>query len=173
MSSAELEQRIAALEKTVERLQTLQIAKSVLATATTAAAQSMANNVFTIVQYDTIEYDPDSHITTGASWRFIAKVPGDYLVVCSLLFASTTTWALGEAGSLAVFKNGVQFKQVDRRDEMSSSGTGQYKKLGGSCIVPNLVVGDYIDIRVYQNSGAALTLHTDASFNYANICRIA
>jgi hypothetical protein len=35
-----------------------------------------------------------------------------------------------------------------------------------------LAAGDYVDVRVYQNSGAALALFNDDDFNYVDIWRL-
>jgi hypothetical protein len=166
-----LDQRVQALELELERLRVISVPRAVVARCETAAGQSIPNGAATIIDYGTVSFDPDSHVTTGASWRFTAKLAGYYRITAAACFNGSTTWALGEVGDLRLFKNGAEVSKLDRDDEMNSGVTSQFKFLAGSDLVV-LAVDDYIDVRLFQNSGGALPLFTNATFNYVAINRI-
>ena len=83
---------------------------------------------------------------------------GLLVVETALLFASTTAWALGEAGAVRLYKNGSDNWELDRDDEMDSSGGALYKQVAG-CKSVWMNPGDYVDLRVYQATGGALALY--------------
>ncbi len=173
MSASDSEQarRIVALEKQVHDLMRDTHPRPVVARAATATAQSIPNTTPTIVDYNIVTFDADSHLTTGAAWRFTAKVAGYYQVNAAILFAATTTWALVEWGNLALYKNAVYYSNFERADGMDSSAAGLFKCLRGSDVV-QLAVGDSIDVRASHISGGALTLFNGAVFNYVSIAKV-
>lgn len=144
--------------------------QGVAARATTAAGQSISNNTETVVNFGTVEFDTDNAITTGAGWRFTAPFNGNYLVSAAIMFASTTTWSDIELGALILRKNGSLYAYLDRKDSYGSA-SGVLMQLGGTSLV-NLNAGEYIDIRVLQNSGAALALFNSSQYNHVNIAKV-
>jgi hypothetical protein len=136
----------------------------------TSAGQSIPHATWTIVDFDSRELDTHRAVTTGASWRFTAPVEGVYVVSASIMFAATTTWADGEVGDLSVYKNGSLVFSLDRTNSNGSSASVNMR-LGGSTAV-RLDVADYIDIRIYQGSGAALALQGEARYNRVAIYRV-
>jgi len=135
----------------------------------TDAGQSIPNNAAAvIINFEDVDYDTDSAVTIGAAWKFTAPATGYYHLDCFILFSTTTGWAQGERGHLAVYKNGVSLAVLSRNDYEGNPG---YMPLSGSTTV-HLTINDYIDIRVQQNSGAALALLTDATFCYVNIEKV-
>lgn len=161
-SAADLWRRIAELERQVNVAHVQERPRFVGARATQSSAQSISNNTVTIVNFSTVDDDPYSLVTTGGFWKFTAPLAGRYMVAAQVLFASTLTWADGEGSSISLYKNGVEVAVLDRDDVGSSLAT--YRRLGGTDYV-QLAKNDYIDIRVVQNSGAALALHTSALYN--------
>lgn len=135
----------------------------------TAAGQSIPNGIFTIVDFGTQDYDSGSLVTVGAAWKFTAAVAGYYRVSSQLLFSSTANWVLGESGENTLYKNGVAVCNMGRNDHISSAA--QYKQIQGYTEL-YLAAADYIDIRVYQQSGAALTLFADATHNFITVSKI-
>lgn len=138
---------------------------------TTNAGQSIPNGAFTIVDFEDLVYDTDTAVTTGASWKFTcpAGQGGPYRINIMLLFTSTATWAAAEYAQASVYKGGSVYTHIARNT--SESATTLNKELSGSADV-YLSAGNYIDIRVFQNSGAALALHNDGLYNYVSISRI-
>jgi len=144
--------------------------RTVFASYSTNAGQSISNNASPqeIIDFEDKTADTHSAVTVGASWKFTAPVRLVYTVRAHILYTSTTTWALAEIGSLSLFKNGARFRALDRNDNMDSSAGALYKRLHGSCSLL-LEPGDYISIRTYQTSGAALALHNDGEFCWVTI----
>jgi hypothetical protein len=163
--------RLRDLERRMERTGTIDRARPIVARAETATALNIPNNTLTIVQYDTITFDPLSLITTGAAWKFTAPIAGYYFVRAAAAIQSTLTWAAGEAGDIRLYKNGAMYSALDRNDEMASGAVAQIKTLYGGDVV-ELAAGGTIDVRMVQSSGGALTLHPFAVQNYISIQRI-
>jgi hypothetical protein len=145
-------------------------AAPILARYSTDAGQSIPDTTVTIVDFEDVTYDPDSLVTIGAAWHFTAVTAGYYGISAIILFAATTTWADAEAGSLDLYKNGALFSHLDRKDSYGSASS-VYMALGGDDLV-YLAVGDILDIRVNQISGAALALHNNGVWNHVAIWKI-
>lgn len=137
---------------------------------TTNAGQSISNATITIVDFEDKTFDTHGAVTTGASWKFTASSTGYFKIHAAVLLSSTTTWGDTESGDLYLYKNGVLYSIMDRKDNYTS-GSSVFMQLGGSDIA-YLNAGDYVDIRLYQNSGAALALYTDSNYNFVTIERI-
>ena len=86
-----------------------------------------------------------------------------------MMFTNTTAWAAGEQGTLHIYKNGVIYSILGRKDNYTS--TNSFMQLNGSDLVP-LIPGDTINIRVSQASGGALALYNDQTYNYVAIEKI-
>lgn len=109
---------------------------SIAATETVAAkyfiAGSVASSTSAPVDFATKDFDTHGAVTTGASWKFTAPVPGKYRVSMTLATASS-------ASGVYVYKNGSQNTALC---DIASTAFGS-----GSTLV-SLVAGDYIDIRL-------------------------
>lgn len=129
----------------------------------TAAGQSIPNSTFTIVDFGTKDFDTHGLVTTGASWKFTAISSG-YFRIGTHIRVSTALNAVNFAAR--IYKNGAAGPAIaDTSTDNSASGRGD---ITGSTIV-ELVAGDYVDIRVVQNSGGAVTLLSDADYVYIDI----
>ncbi len=119
---------------------------------TTTAAQTYTNTAFTIANFGTLVTDTDSAVTTGASWKFTCPTGkgGRYLVsaVVTVVFPNATQIDLVPA----VFKNG---SELVRGAEVGVL-TGTLSSNEGAVITTlvNLVPTDFINMQVYQASGA-------------------
>jgi hypothetical protein len=116
------------------------------------ASQNLTNAAFSIINFDTVEYDPISSLTTGAACKYTAPVPGVYH------FDGEVAIAAGGGGAaqflVSLFKNGVE------------NWRGAQVNYNGSFVLQvgcdvAMVAGDYVDIRGYQSSG---TLQTTAPY---------
>jgi len=141
----------------------------VVASYSTDAGQTISNNTTTIVNFEDLNYDTHSAVTTGASWKFTAPIAGYYHVSSAVMFTATTNWAATEYASLLLVKNNTGYRYLGREDDHSTSNV--YTFLGGSTVL-YLAVNDYIDLRVLQTSGGDLALHNNGAFNYVSIHRI-
>lgn len=149
-----------------------EIPSTVVARYSTAAGQSIANNPIppAIVNFGTLVRDPFSRVTTGAAWKFTANATGDYGVSASIIYAASTAWADTEAGYLALYLNNALYSYLHRKDSYGSASS-VFMMLSGMDTI-YLVPGDFIDIRAFQNTGGALALLNDATFNYVNIWKL-
>lgn len=114
--------------------------------------QSIPNTNYDIINFDTVDDDPLGAVTTGASWKFTVPVGhgGVYSVAATVCLAASAG-----AGVLAVglFRNGTEAWRLGRTPSsalaMTHSGEAKVK----------LVAGDYLDVRAFQNSGAARNIN--------------
>lgn len=147
-----------------------QIAASELVKArcTTAAGQSIPNNSTTIIDFGTKTYDSHGSVTTGAAWKFTCVSPGNHSVGVLLTLNGGGGWAAGEFVKIELFKNGSSYAII-----------GYWAAQATHTSIPSIFCGeeidlitdDYIDIRVTQNSGAALTVLAAAPYNHVAIKR--
>ncbi len=135
----------------------------------TNAAQSIPNNSATIIDFGTKTIDTHSAVTTGASWKYTAQVAGKYRVSCKILFTSGGGWVAGELVDLMLYKNGTKYSDLGNTISQTTHST--FVAVGGSDVI-DLNVGDYIDVRVSQNSGASLALNANVQNNNVAIDRI-
>ncbi len=163
--------RLADLERHAEQTRVRATPSSpIVARAVTVAGQVIANVTTTIVNYGDVFYDLGGGITIGAAWKYTAPISGYYAVTASVAFVATATWSTGEIALLTLFKSGVINTYLDARD-MYGGATPMNMRLGGTTVVL-LLAGEYMDIRVYQASGAALALAASALHNHVSIWRI-
>ena len=137
---------------------------------TSNAAQTITNGAaVAIIDFEDQVYDTGTLVTTGAAWKFTAPATGYYHIDCLISFATTTGWADGERGFLQLFKDGVAFANLDRKDNYATASN--YMFLKGSITIA-LTATNYIDIRIAQNSGGNLALSNDPLSVWVNIERI-
>jgi hypothetical protein len=134
-----------------------------------AVGQSINHATYTIVNFDTKELDTHSAVTVGADWRFTAPMDGLYVVSTGIMFAATALWEDGETGSLSLFKNDSFAVLLDHKDNYGVS-VAVHMQLSGSTAMW-LAAGEYIDIRVWQSSGTALSIHSNELLNRVAIHR--
>jgi hypothetical protein len=169
---SDLVRRIVGLERRLAEIEARERAGSVVAIYRTGAGQSIPNGIFTIINYDTKEIDTHLAVTTGSSWKFTAPVSGYYHVDAEILFAATNTWADGEAGNLSIIVNGnTNIERALHRKDNYGSSASIMMFLGGSTAL-YLSAGDYIDVRVIQYSGGALSLYNYGTHNRIAIIKI-
>jgi len=159
-----------ALQKRIGDVEHLETPATIVARYTTNAGQSIPNNAHTIVDFGTLVYDTHSAVTTGAAWHFHAPVGGYYAISVAILFAATTTWADAEIGEIDLYKNGARFSVIERKDNYGTAST-VYMQLGSSDVV-YLAANETLDIRIFQNSGAALALYSEHPYNYVSIHKV-
>ena len=125
------------------------------ASAYQAGAQSMANNAFTKVNFDTKNYDPNGNFDITTNHRYTVPIPGNYLVSAAVAFASST------AISCAIVKNGATFV-----------ATGPSSASAPRCAVSRVLAlnaGDTIEVQGSQNSGGAINTDAQADRCYLDI----
>lgn len=133
----------------------------------TNAGQAIAHNTTSIVNYEDQTFDPYGCVTVGAAWKWLAPAPGYVTSLAAILYDASTAWALQEEASLMLFKNGVMFSLLDRKDNFTSGTYAQYIALHGADVV-SVVTGDYLDIRTIQKSSSEVALNNNALANYVS-----
>lgn len=117
-----------------------------------------------IVDYEDVVNDTYAMVTTGAAWKFTAPVDGYYHVDAQVMLSSSSGWTNTEKGQLYLYVNGAHTVTLCRKDNFESAFSSIYMFLGGSTIV-YLTAAQYIDIRLVQTSGGALTITTLPEYN--------
>lgn len=135
------------------------------------ADQVIGNASATIVRYDTVDYDSDTAVTTGAAWKFTvpATKDGYYLVVASCYLEASANWEVNERVDLGLYKNGNLYSYLS---SLCMQAAGTYIVFVCGLSVVSLVATDYIDVRLYQNSDANVTVENDGNFNHIAIARL-
>jgi hypothetical protein len=109
-----------------------------------------------LVLLDSEEYDTDgAHSTTTNTSRFTCQTAGVYLCWGCWTTAETNTTGTRAA---EIFKNGAQTPgSLTQLPATASNGATVCTPVVGI----RLIVGDYVELNVWQNSGS--TLHTSSS----------
>lgn len=136
------------------------------ALAVTAAGQTMTNGVATVVNYGTVEVDTAGGITTGAAWSYLVRRPGPYRVTATALVVTAGAFVDNELLSMSAYVNGTPISLLDYARNIPAAAT--HALVAGSTVL-NCVVGDLIDVRVRQDSGADRVLLNNDDYNRVTI----
>jgi len=124
---------------------------------TTNAGQSISSGSITIVNFEDLTngYDTHGSVTTGASWKFSNQIPGKHKVSSHITYQAGSFTA-GNLLWVGLYKNGAFYEILDLV-QVDVTATTEYHLTGSTSI--DLVSGDYIDVRVSQNTGGARLLY--------------
>jgi len=129
-----------------------------------STTQSITQNTWTKVQFDTEVYDNQSEFDNTTNYRFTAKVAGVYNVTSMVTLDNLpdTYTAL-----IAIYLNGtIAFYGT-------SYGVGAITDAKSVVTLPlKLAVGDYIEICIFQNYTAALNVIAGGAFSYLAVQKI-
>jgi len=142
--------------------------ESVNARYTTNAGQSISNASLTIIDFEDKDYDSHSSVTTGASWKFAAKISGKYRISSNLTTTSTGNFSAAEYIENRIYKNGSIYA-AKLQSDFNGSTSNKSVQISASI---NLLAGDYIDIREYQTSGGSMPLESASGYNWIDIERV-
>lgn len=136
----------------------------------TNTANAIADSTDVIVDFEDLSKDTHAAVTTGASWKFTAPVPGMYSVKAGIQLASATGWAEGEILTIFLYKNGSKVSRLGRTIvQATPAGSIPVSVVGADDIYLN--AGDYIDVRARHNNGASINLNGTAEDNFVAISR--
>lgn len=150
--------------------QTIAATESINASYTGPAGVTIPHNSTVIIDFATKEFDSHSAVTTGAAWKFTAPTAGVYEVNASMVINLGGGWAFAEEATLYVYKNGSIFSRLASYIAQVAHST--YIPMVGSPRLVRLNAGDYVDIRLYQSSGASVTSLGGVDYTWANIKRV-
>jgi hypothetical protein len=131
--------------------------------------QSIPYNANTVINYDTMVYDPHGTVTTGASWTFTAPATGYYQVNASFLFAGAT-WSVSTYWSLYIYVNGSVYSSPNGGNVQAAAFIGVE---GGGGDIIQMTMGDTLNVQIIQTgTGGAIALNTYQYANYISIALI-
>jgi hypothetical protein len=136
----------------------------------TDQGQSIPDSLYTIVDFEDVDFDPYGLVTTGANWAFTVPVTGYYLVTALLRF-NGASWTVTQQAEMAVWVNNLSasYAALDLR-QMNVTG-GYIVTLEGSTVI-YVAKNDVVNIKVFQSIGAALALVPYPKWNHVSIARI-
>lgn len=138
----------------------------------TNAGQSISDTTTTVIDYEDEKIDTHDLVSRiGGAWKFTANEAGIYAVRASILFDSTTNWAVGERAEFTLYKNASLEDILDYKNHFDTSGGAAYMFLGGATVI-QLQVSDYLEIKIAQTTGSALAIYSGGSANKYNAVRI-
>jgi hypothetical protein len=125
------------------------------------SATSCVNNTSSIINYDTVDEDTDSAITTGAAWKFTCPKAGQYHLSAT---AGLNNPAAGGLALIAAYVGGAESKRGSRQ----SFAAGETITLSVVCDL-QLALNDQVSVRFFQNSGGNVNTETTAAVNHFSI----
>lgn len=150
--------QIAELQRRVELIESVD-ALPIVARYMTDAGQTITVSTWTIVDFDTADYDPVSAVTTGATWKFTAPIGGYYNVNVFIEMEASSVIQGGDIFYAEVYIDGVSISKIAAWQQ-PNTGSNSDVYLAGSDTV-YLAKDSYLDIRVWHDNSSTVTLHTD------------
>ena len=144
--------------------------ETVNAVYTTAAGQIIPNATDTIIDFGTAEVNSHGNVTTGAAWKFTAQTGGLYEVGCYVQLNSGGGWVVSTEAVVSIFKNASSFATLGLYAQTVVNTVAV--SIPCSTRQVRLVAGDYVDIRINQNSGVAIALVGSALRNWVSIKKV-
>jgi hypothetical protein len=130
-----------------------------------ATSQTIPNGSPTLFDYDTKVEDTHNAVTTGTGWKFTAPKTGLYLInQFNVIFS--TQFAAAKTLSSRLYKNGSQVAFIGRH--LVAATVTENFHVYGSIPYP-LSKGDYIDVRLYQDTGADKATEANALVNHIEV----
>jgi hypothetical protein len=130
-----------------------------------ASGSGIANNTYVKVNWNVELYDLGENFSND---KFTAPYGGIYHFNAMLLLSSSTQWNKSEVWHMLLYKNGVAHRVLYRHHvEYESTTDAYYADMLGS-VDMKLAAGDYVELYVYQNSGATRYYHSDPA--YCHFC---
>lgn len=118
-----------------------------------ATSQSIPNNTPTILSFSTEFFDSDSMWDIGAPTRFTIPYTGIYIMNVSFKWAQTT--ANRESGFILNGATELDLKSAQNSNVVAHPLNHTYMWY--------FTAGDYVEVIVFQNSGAPLNIVADAT----------
>jgi hypothetical protein len=107
----------------------------------------------TVVDFNNKDYDSHGAVTTGSAWKFKAPIAGKYSIKAAWVSSNSFTSTVNNSQQLYLYKNGTLFSTLSYV-RIQASSSGMVVHVMGSDTI-NLLAGDFIDIRIYQDASAS------------------
>ena len=130
------------------------------------AAQSIPNNAYTIIAFDTETFDVNSEFTTGVTGQFKPKAAGYYKISAGIQWSSlsySSAWSF----SMSINKNGTGVQTDSFNTGVNT--VAQNRTVFIDDIVFLNGTTDFIDVSVTQNSGGSVNISGSAGGHLTNI----
>ena len=139
---------------------------------TVSGSQVVANSALDIRDFDTKVFDTHNAVTTGAAWKFTAPVSGIYSV-SSLVIGQCASGEWDESDSVItlLYKNGGSNAYFTKIEGEASPASLVVQSLTGTILI-QLEAGDYIDLRIFNDTGVNWSSVASGEQNHISIHRI-
>jgi len=126
-----------------------------------SGAQSIPNATYTLIQFNTEDFDTDSAYDTS-NYRFVVPSgkAGKYFFSARLYMEYGNN--ANELGRLGIFKNGTAQAIFGG---LANGTENQGKSLSINTVL-DLAVSDYVDVTMYHQQGANQDADNDSNFTY-------
>lgn len=127
---------------------------------THSANQTITNNTTTTLAFDTERWDTDTiHDTVTNNSRLTCKTAGKYLIIAQVAWDAT----LGGRRAIHIDLNGSgnYIAVAEENDVADGTGIGRMT----ATTVYELAVNDYVEVKVYQNSGGNVAVLKAANYS--------
>lgn len=128
----------------------------------------IASSSIEIIDFDSKDYDTHSMVTTGASWKVTAPMPGFYQVSVGLRLDNTNTYTQGNSINLYLYKNGSAVSRAAY--VVPYTGTVSHPIRNFDTIYLN--AGEYLDARIEQNSGNSQDVSSSSNLSFIAVDRL-
>lgn len=132
------------------------------------SGQSIPNAAGTTYIYGTKDWDTHGAFNS-LTGIFTAPISGEYEANAKNLFTTGGGWSTGELADMSLVKNAASTASLDVR--MSDATHSNYVQVKGTGKVM-LLAGETAKIALFQNSGASLSVTTNALDNWLEINRV-
>ena len=126
-------------------------ASSDAARVTSTSNITIPNSTFSTLTFDTEVFDQGNLFDAGQPTRLTAATTGIYLISASVQFGNNQTGMR----HVNLTKNGSSDFATESRNAVSTSGFSTYITIS---TVQAMSGGDYVEVRVFQNSGASMNV---------------
>ena len=134
----------------------------------TNAGQAIPNSTATIIDFGAAEFDSlVGTVTTGASWNFSAGEKAEYSIRGLVTIYQAGLLAANQTITLYLYKNGAFFDYLDIAK--TQGATDFYSRYINNSI--RLNIGETIDVRMVQTTGATQNLFAAYEANYLIITK--
>lgn len=129
----------------------------------TGGSQSFSDGAEAIVNFNTVDYDPASAVTTGASWHYTVPVAGwyDIRLVQGYIDAGTS-WSANAGLQVNVWVGVASPVFVSYYDVGAAATSSHTVMLSGTCAL-SLSAGNSVNLRIDNFSGASRGLADGAA----------
>lgn len=125
--------------------------------------QVIENDVWTKVQWNTVNYDAQGEWDITTNYRWTAKQEGYYLVVAQVIWQTSV---VGSLHSLIIRKN---VAEVTRNHQFSETVYGFSHTVRDILLV---AADDFVDVQCYQKTGGTVKIEADSRFTYMAIHKL-